>query len=144
MQTPRTASAVGLLVALLGCVATDPRPILERRPGVLSIGGEPSVTAPAEGAVGVPIPVTVITWGGGCARQGPTEAHVTALTADVTPYDSVYVALPPNMACTADLRSYTHTATVAFAAAGVAVLRVHGWSEPAKAMIVVERTVQIR
>lgn len=145
MQTPRIASASALSIALLGCaVASDPRPTLERRVGVLSIGGAPSVTVPSAGAVGVPISVMVITWGGGCVRQGPTEASVTALTAEVTPYDSVYVKLPPNMACTADLRTYTHTATVAFAAAGAAVVRVHGWSEPAKAMIVVERTIQVR
>lgn len=146
MQTKRTTIALGLLVlALPGChAANDPRPILEQRPGVLSIGGEPSVTAPAEGGVGTPITVTAVTWGGGCVRQGPTEASVNALAADVTPYDSVYISLPPNMACTADLRSYTHTASITFAVAGAAVLRVHGWSEPAKAMIVVERTIQIR
>jgi hypothetical protein len=145
MQTTRIAIALGLLVlALPGCHATDPRAVLERRPGVLSIGDEPSVTAPGEAAAGAPIAVTVVTWGGGCARQGGTEASVNALAADVTPYDSVYVVLPPNMACTADLRRYTHTATVTFAAAGTAVLRVHGWSEPANAMMVVERTIQVR
>ncbi len=142
----RIALATGLLVvALPGCqAATDLRPVVERRPGVLSIGEEPLVTVPAEGTVGVPVAVTVVTWGGGCVRQGTTEASVDALAADVRPYDSVYVYLPPHMACTADLRRYTHAATVTFATAGAARLRVHGWSEPAKASIVVERAIQIR
>ena len=146
MQTMRFAIALGLLaLALPGCQpSTELRPVLERRPGVLSVGEEPVVTVPAEGAVGVPVAVTVVTWGGGCVRQGATEASVAGLAADVTPYDSAYVYLPPNMACTSDLRRYTHTATVTFATAGGAVVRVHGWSEPAKATIVVERAIQIR
>ncbi|HWE43815.1 MAG TPA: hypothetical protein VG432_15015 [Gemmatimonadaceae bacterium] len=138
------ALAVLALVAF-GCQPiTDSRPVLEQRPGVLTLSGEPSITVPAEGTAGAPVIVTVITWGGGCARQGPTAASVSGLIADVTPFDSVVVSLPSNMACPADIRSYTHTATILFSAAGPAVVRVHGWSEPAKAAITVERAIQIR
>ena len=69
MQTMRFAIALGLLaLALPGCQpSTELRPVLERRPGVLSVGEEPVVTVPAEGAVGVPVAVTVVTWGGATA-----------------------------------------------------------------------------
>ena len=134
---------IGLGAAACGA-ATDPRPVPERRLGILSLGGPPSVTVPSEGAIGASIEVTVVTLGGGCFRQGETEASVVGLTADVTPYDSVYAYLPPNMACTQDLRPYTHRASVVFATAGAALVRVHGRAQPGDVPIVIERPITIR
>ena len=139
-----TVAVGGLALSLLSCRAsTELDPVLERRPGVISLGSAPSVTVSTEDAVGVAILLSVITWGGGCVRQGDTEAHVVGLTADVTPYDSVYVYLPPRMACTSDLRAYTHQTRISFATPGVATVRVNGRAEPGSSAITVERTIQI-
>jgi hypothetical protein len=133
------------VLSLVSCLgSTEPGLVLERRPGVLSVGSPPVVTVPAEGAVGVPIPIIVETFGGGCVRQGDTESNVSGLAANVTPYDSVVVHLPSHMACTDDLRRYTHHASLTFAAAGSATVRVHGTVQPNGTAIIVERTIQIR
>jgi hypothetical protein len=98
---------------------------------------------PTEGAAGTAISITIKTRGGGCTRQGGTEAQVAGLVADVTPYDSFYVSLPPNTACTLELRTFTHQASIAFATAGAAKVRIHARSDVDGSSIVVERTVQI-
>jgi hypothetical protein len=99
---------------------------------------------PTDGTVGVPIPVAVLTVGGGCVRQGDTDVQVVGLAADVTPYDSVDVYLPPHMACTDELRFYTHQTSVVFDAIGVATLRIHGRAEPGGVPMTVERTIRIQ
>jgi hypothetical protein len=108
------------------------------------LGSAPSITVPTDGTVGVPISVVVVTVGGGCVRQGDTDVQVVGLAADVTPYDSVYVYLPSHMACTDDLRFYTHQTSVVFDAIGVATLRIHGRAEPGSVPMTVERTIRIQ
>ena len=140
----RVLSACLISAAVVAChSAAAPDFVLERRTGILLPESTPPVIVPSEGTVGTAIPVTIKTRGGGCTRQGDTEAHVTGLVADVTPYDSFYVSLPPNTACTLDLRTFTHQASVTFATAGVATVRVHARSEVDGSAIVVERTVQV-
>ena len=67
--------------------------------------------------------VVVITYGDGCLTKGDTEVRVAGLVADITPYD--YTA-PPGSICTRQLVSVRHTATVTFAGAGEATIRIHG------------------
>jgi hypothetical protein len=145
-QPSQRAIAVGLVaMAFAGCRdSSGPSPILERRQGVLSLGNTPSTTVPGDGTVGVPIPLAIVTVGGGCMRQGDTDVRVGGLAADVTPYDSVYVYLPPQMACTSDLRYYTHQTSVVFDAIGVATVRIHGRAGPGSVPMTVERTIRIQ
>jgi hypothetical protein len=145
----RRAHVVSTFLVVAVCLSScrdSTGPEYKRLPGLLSLNPEEParITVPTEATAGVPIAVTVITMGGGCVTQGDTEAHVTGLAADVTPYDTFVVSLPPNMACTDELRLFTHTTTVAFAAPGTAVLRIHGRAHPDVGLITVERTVQIR
>jgi hypothetical protein len=132
-------------VSLSGCHDST-GPEYKRLPGLLSLNPEEParITVPTEATAGVPIPVTVITMGGGCVTQGDTEARVSGLAADVTPYDTFAVSLPPNMACTEELRLFTHVTTVTFASPGTAVVRIHGRQHPDVGVITVERTIQIR
>ena len=140
-------SLVFLTVVLSACAdATATRPVYKRLAGRLSVNPEvpPQVTVPSEGVAGVPVQITVLTMGGGCVNRGDTEASVAGLTADVTPYDSFVVSLPPNMACTLELRYLTHATTVTFSAPGAAVVRIHGRPASGDGLITVERTIQIR
>ena len=146
MQLSQRVIAVGLLaIAVANCRdSSGPFPILERRESVISLGDSPSITVPTDGTVGVPVPVAVVTVGGGCVRQGDTDVQVVGLAADVTPYDSEYVYLPPHMACTDELRFYSHQTSVVFDAIGVATLRIHGRAEPGSVPMTVERTIRIQ
>jgi hypothetical protein len=69
------------------------------------------------------VEVEVVTYGGGCHEAGETEVLVDGLTATISPYD--YTAYP-GTSCTRELRTFVHRATVQFAAAGAARVRVRG------------------
>ena len=139
------AVAVAGAALLPGCSrSTAPGPAVERRPGVLAHYGDPvRVTLPERAAVGEPVRVVVTTYGGGCIAQGETEAAVVGLAADVTPYDYVAVRLPPHGACTMELRLYVHEATLTFAAAGRATVRVHGREVPGGRPLTVAREIVV-
>jgi hypothetical protein len=105
---------------------------------------DPRVEISAPGRV---VQVAVTTNGGGCLSKGNTVTRVSSLQADVTPWD--YTA-PPGTACTRQLVSVRHTATLLFDRAGEAVIRVHGLdASTANATklrgdtIVVQRTVRV-
>jgi hypothetical protein len=142
-STRRTGAIIAVALSLAGCGSTEPRPYYERRLGSIMV--EPgSLDVPTEGLVGVPVSFTVVTAGGGCVRQGDTEVRIAGLVADVMPYDSVYVNLPSNMACTSELLPLRHNASVTFASTGTAAVRIHGYTPPGGTPVVYERTVQIR
>jgi hypothetical protein len=142
-STRRTAAIIAVALSLAGCGSTEPRPYYERRLGSIMVESG-SIDVPSEGLVGVPVSFTVVTAGGGCVRQGDTEVRIAGLVADVMPYDSVYVNLPSNMACTSDLRLLRHAGSVTFALAGTAIVRIHGYTPPGGTSVVYERTVEIR
>ena len=142
-STRRTAAIIAVALSLAGCGSTEPRPYYERRLGSIMVESG-SLDVPSEGLVGVPVSFTVVTAGGGCVRQGDTEVRIAGLVADVMPYDSVYVNLPSNMACTDELMPLRHNVSFTFASAGTATVRIHGFTPPGRSPVVYERTVGIR
>ena len=142
-------------VALLGCANGLSAPGDDAQAGdadrVLILGtikgyhnDDPRIEISASGRV---VQVAVTTYGGGCLNKGYTDARVTALRADVTPWD--YKAGPGTVR-TLQLVSARHTATLQFDRAGEAVIRVHGLDRStANATklrgdtIVVQRTVRV-
>ena len=117
----------------------------ERRLGWIQFYHDPiAIQVPAEVTRAVDFEVTVRTYGGGCIGQGDTEVSVDGRTAEVRPYDIFVTHLPPNMACTADLRLYTHRATLRFNAAGVATVRIRGRTHPGDGVVVINRPVIVR
>lgn len=142
--------AVSLLTApsLLACAGSPSQvtePIVELRRGVLEFYDDaPRIEAPATASVGAPVAVTVRTYGGGCIGRGPTSTAVQGLVAVIEPFDSVVIRLPPNWACTLELRLLEHVATVQFAEPGTATIRILGRREPGDSPLSVERTIVIQ
>lgn len=139
------ASLCAILLAGAACgPPSGPGPTVVYQPGILaSDRGDEVIVAPERGTVGVPLLVVVRTRGGGCVRKGEAQSHVDGLTADVTPFDYFTVILPPNSACTRELRIFSHEASVVFDRAGVATIRAHGRRDPDGSPIVLSRTIII-
>ncbi|HEU4562711.1 MAG TPA: hypothetical protein VFS20_33080 [Longimicrobium sp.] len=134
------------LLAMLAACQSDPTGAGEttRRLGTVEFHADPvRIVAPATVQAGVPFTVQVTTYGGGCVTQGDTEAAVTGSEAQVTVYDMVYEPRP-NEGCTMELRMFEHTATLQFAQAGPATLRVRGWKEPAGQEITLTRQIVVQ
>ena len=73
---------------------------------------------------GVAFDVSVRSYGGGCVTQGPTEVASAGDTLVVHPYHVVRTGR--DIACTAELRHFTHTARLTFPTAGTRSVRVIG------------------
>jgi hypothetical protein len=93
---------------------------------------------------GVDFEVAVRTFGGGCMGQGDTEVSISGRSAEVRPYDLFPTRLPPNTACTADLRYYLHRATLRFSEAGLAMVRVRGRAHPGDRVVLILQRVIVR
>lgn len=86
--------------------------------------------------------VKVTTYGGGCHSKGETEVQLRGREAVVTPYD--YLVAPPGTACTLQLISFVHEATINFGTTGPAQILVRGVDRRRRGeTITVERTVVI-
>ena len=135
-----------VLAVSAGCrLLTDNEIRRERQLALIEFYGDPIVIEiPDTVAVGSPFEVTVRTYGGGCIDPGDTEVSVTGQAATVRPYDVFVTHLPPNYACTDDIRLYTHRATVRFDQAGPATVTVHGRVRPGDSAIAVPRSVHVR
>ncbi len=138
-------SLLPLLLLLGGCPPTGSTPQAALRMGVIDFHQQPAeVEVPDEGVVGVPIRVSVKTFGGGCVRKSHTQATVTELTGTVVPWDLDRTLVDPDAVCTEELRIFEHTAELTFLAAGEATVRVHGLRQPGMDTVTVERPVQVR
>jgi hypothetical protein len=93
---------------------------------------------------GVDLEVAVRTFGGGCISQGDTEVSISGRSAEVRPFDVFVTHLPPNYACTSELRYYLHRATLRFAERGLATVRVRGRAHPGDRVIVVAKLVIVQ
>ena len=117
---------------------------LERLPSLLlGTGDTARIELPDTVAVNTAAAIVVPTAGGGCTREGDTEAAVAGLTADVRPYD-IFPAPSADLVCTADFRIIRHTATLRFSQAGRATVRVHGRLRRDGPTTVVTRTLIVR
>ena len=142
--------------SLTGCSSTTGNDIMsgeipgddvqrERQPAWIRFYQDPMlVEVPNVASRGVDFEVTVRTFGGGCIAQGDTEVTIAATIAEVRPFDVFVTHLPPNYACTSELRHYLHRATLRFMAPGLATVRVRGRAHPGNDMIVVEQPVLVR
>ena len=110
---------------------------------LLHYGDATTVTVPTSARVDVPVSITVTSFGGGCIAQGETEFTLRGLEAEVRPYRYETVRLPPNVACTDELRIFQHTISLEFEEPGDARVRVFGLRRPGDAPHVVERQLTV-
>ena len=121
-------------------------PVLERVRGpaiLLFYGDTSSVSLPAAARVGVPFSITVVSFGGGCIAHGETELTVHELEAEVRPHRYEAVRLPPNVACTMELRIYRDTVSVEFGEPGEATVRIVGIRRPGDTPYLIERRLPV-
>ena len=141
------AAGAAALGACDSAVAPDPLLDVEgfqRQPSfLLGTGDTARIELPDTVSRNTDVPVVVPTGGGGCVRQGETEATVSGLAADVRPYD-YFPAPQSDLVCTADFRVLRHAATVRFSEAGRATVRVYGRVRADGPATVVTRTVVVR
>lgn len=139
-----SVGSLALLVAACGLVTGGDGIVRERLIATIEFYGDPiRIELPATVRAGVAFQVKVRTYGGGCIDQGDTEVRVTGMTARVTPYDLEVTRLPPDYACTSDLRVYEHVAEVRFATPGTGTVIVTGLRKPENEVISVTRTVDV-
>jgi len=116
----------------------------ERGPAVLAFYGDTTaVQVPASIRVGEMMTVRFTSFGGGCILQDRTETAVSGLTAEVRPYRREPTELPPNTACTAELRLHQNVAELSFAEPGRARVRIVGLARPGDQPFVLERDLLV-
>src|SRR5918992_5734718 len=122
--TRLSSLATGWLVAACTAAGPDDSSLLsagDRGPAVLAFYGDTTaVQLAASVRVGEATTVRFTSFGGGCILQDGIEAAVSGLTAEVRPYRREPSQLPPNTACTADLRLDQNVAELHFAKPGLA------------------------
>lgn len=140
----RTAMLAATFSLGCGVFSTEPEIRWELHPGTVEFYDQPvTIEVPEAATVGVPVVVTVGTFGGGCTAQGPTKVAVSGLAATVQPMDSSIVPFP-DLACTAELLVFEHRVELRFTEAGVATVRVLGRREPGGGPFEAERTIRVR
>jgi hypothetical protein len=143
-------SGSALVGLLAGCTAAAPDDsslfsAAERGPAVLAhYGDTAAVELPASVRVGEMAVVRFTSFGGGCISQDGTEAAVSGLTAEVRPYRTEPSELPPNTACTADLRIHQNVAELRFEEPGRARVRIVGVARPGDRPVVLERGLLVK
>ena len=147
LSTRLATLAVGWLFA--GCTAAGPddSPLLstaERGPALLVFYGDTTaVELAASVRVGEVAIVRFTSFGGGCIRQDRTDAAVSGLTAEVRAYRREPRELPPNTACTLELRTDHNVAELRFAEPGRAHVRIVGLARPGDRPFVLERDLLV-
>ncbi len=134
---------------LAGCSAAGPddAPFLrdsDRGPAVLAFYGDTTtIELAASTRVGEATTVRFTSFGGGCIRRDTTVAEVSGLSAEVRPYRLEPVELPPNTACTSELRLDQNVVHLRFVESGRALVRIVGLSRPGDQPFVIERELQV-
>jgi hypothetical protein len=139
----RFSFAALAFLTLAGCEGLT-GPDYARRLAVIELTeGDPvKVEVPATVTRGVAFEVAITTYGGGCVRQGDTDAEVRGLTATVEPYQ--LVVADKDVVCTQELRTFRNVAQLRFDQAGTGRIRFYGVSRTAGGTITVERTVVVQ
>ncbi len=136
-RRPRTLLA--LLVVLAGTACDDPQgpsagTVL--RPASISFFDlDPAITLPDSAVAGVPVEVTVESYGDGCTELADTEVAASGLAPVLRPL--VRVPAPgAEVVCPSVLRTLVHRVSLTFPTPGTATITVEGRRDP-------ERTVQV-
>ena len=148
----RHSSRLASLIAgwlLVGCTAAGPddSSLLgtgARGPAVLAFYGDTTaVQLAASVRIGEVTTLRFTSFAGGCISQDRTDAAISGLTVEVRPYRREPRQLPPNTACTADLRIDQNVAELRFAEPGRARVRIVGLARPGDQPFVLERDVLV-
>lgn len=146
MRLSRITSGVLLVLAAVGCeLVTDGEIRRERLLAHIRHYHDPAVLeVPDTVAVATPFEVIVRSYGNGCVDQGDTELTVSGRAAEIVPYDHFVTHMPSNYACTDELRTFAHRATVRFDAVGSATVTARGRVLPGDSVIRVQHSVIVR
>jgi hypothetical protein len=135
------------LLAACGAAGPDESSLLrqgERGPAVLAFYGDTtSVELATSTRVGEPTAVRFTSFGGGCIRPDTTVAEVSGLSAELRPYRLEPTDLPPNTACTSELRLHQNVVQLRFAQPGRARVRIIGLARPGDRPFAIERELQV-
>jgi len=135
------------LLAACGAAGPDESPLLrdsDRGPAVLAFYGDTtSVELAASTRVGEATAVRFTSFGGGCIRRDTTVAEVSGLSAEVRPYRLEPTELPPNTACTSELRLDQNAVQLRFVEPGRARVRIVGLARPGDQPFVIEKELQV-
>lgn len=83
----------------------------------------PKITA------GVPLEVTIHSFGSGCEEAGGVDGTIDVLNADLRPWDYTHAPDPDSgveYVCTSQLKVFTQTFGIVFQSKGTATMRAHG------------------
>lgn len=135
--------AAAALLPLAACEALGPASDYRELAAVIQMDAEQpaQVVLPASVRAGQEFTVQVSTYGGGCIRKGPTEVEAHGLVADVYPFD-LYPA-DENTACTRELRTLEHRASVRIDQPGAATINVYGRRMPTGEAVVSTYTLTV-
>ena len=135
------------LLTACGAAGPDESPLLrdgDRGPAVLAFYGETtSVELVPSTRVGEATALRFTSFGGGCIRQDTTVAEVSGLSAEVRPYRLEPAELPPNTACTSELRLDQDVVQLRFSQSGRARVRIVGLARPGDQPFVIERELHV-
>lgn len=109
---------------------------------IASIGDASGVEVPPVARTGIPLQVTVTTYGGGCISEDTTVVDVQPHSADVVPYQRWYQP-KQDEGCTMELRIDRRAVQLVFDQPGIATVRVFGRGAPDGSVISVVRQVTV-
>lgn len=107
----------------------------------MNAANPPVIELPQSVRVGERFTVRVTTYGGGCTSRGNMQVSVIGLQVELRPYD-VYPA-DEDEACTRELRTHLHQASVWLEEPGTATVNVHGRRMPEDEPVTVTRTLTV-
>jgi hypothetical protein len=131
-------------IAALAISACDPLgtdlPGDDYHPGTIEFYGDTAmILTPVVAEPGVPFPVRVTTFGGGCTQKGITRSETNDLIGELRPFDIT----TRDVACPDILKTFTHEAIFTIDRPGIATIRVHGRAEPGEEPVVKLRRIRI-
>lgn len=123
MRRPTTALGALLLVGACDLTESGSR---FTRPAQLRVEITDSITftVPDTVAINADFQVSVLSYGGGCESKGPTNLSVLSNgTAELRPLDLTELG---EVACTQEIKTFTHSGTVRFTSTGSHDITVFG------------------
>lgn len=137
------SSAAAMLLLASACSLLLPERHTAPQPAVLEHYGDAAqVTVPETAPAGVPATVQVVSYGGGCIREGFTDVVTEGMTVDVRPFD--FHTTGEKVVCTAELALFRRDVQLRFDQPGTATIRIHGRRMPGEEPVTITRTLIIQ